>query len=175
MALFSAFTLIRCIALFHITLAYFFLVSPKTLADQNVVFLLGESMRLDIPPGFAVPTAATAFLAIILALFGISDLAAVSLPDEYARIYWGTQVPVRLLFLFGITGYTYMFKEGGVLAPKNYRGGVGDHLKNAMVFTWGFVELSVWFWVFISLRDERRQKGMELIEKRKREAENYSS
>jgi hypothetical protein len=46
MAVFSAFTIIRSISLFHLTLAYFFLVSPKTIADQNVVFLFGESMRL---------------------------------------------------------------------------------------------------------------------------------
>lgn len=46
MGLISAFTLIRAVSLFHITAAYFFLTSPKVIADQNVVFILGESMRL---------------------------------------------------------------------------------------------------------------------------------
>jgi len=46
MGMISGFTIIRTISLFHLTAAYFFLVAPKTLADQNVVFMLGESMRL---------------------------------------------------------------------------------------------------------------------------------
>jgi hypothetical protein len=50
MAIVSAFAIIRCISLFHVTLAFFFLTSPRTIADQNVVFLLGESMKL-VNPG----------------------------------------------------------------------------------------------------------------------------
>lgn len=46
MALISAFTLIRCLAIFHITLAYFLLTDPQMLVDQNLVVLLGQSMRL---------------------------------------------------------------------------------------------------------------------------------
>lgn len=46
MAILSAFTLIRSISLFHITVAYLFLRAPRIIADQNVVFILGESMRL---------------------------------------------------------------------------------------------------------------------------------
>lgn len=46
MAIISAFTLVRAISLFHITAAYFFVVAPKIIADQNVVFILGESMKL---------------------------------------------------------------------------------------------------------------------------------
>lgn len=167
MAVVSAFTIIRCISLFHVTLAFFFLTSPRTIADQNVVFLLGESMKL-VNPGnsngmldrlliskkptpsvFNKPSAATAFIALILAFLGITDLTAVSMPEEYAEIYWGTQTPVRLLFLFIITGYTYMFKEGGILTATggNYKLSAGDNLKNSVVFTWSFLELSAWFWV----------------------------
>ena len=46
MALISAFTIIRAISLFHITAAYFFLTAPKMMADQNIVFILGEAMKL---------------------------------------------------------------------------------------------------------------------------------
>lgn len=46
MGLISAYTLIRTISLFHITAAYFFLTSPRVIADQNVVVVLGESMRM---------------------------------------------------------------------------------------------------------------------------------
>lgn len=135
------------------------------------MFLLGESMKLPTPSVFNKPSAATAFIALILAFLGIIDLTAVSMPEEYAEIYWGTQTPVRLLFLFIITGYTYMFKEGGILAATggNYKPRAGDNLKNSVVFTWSFLELSAWFWVFITLRDERRQKAIRLMEKRKAE------
>lgn len=46
MGLISAYTLIRAVSLAHLTVAYFFLTAPKRITDQNVVFMLGESMRL---------------------------------------------------------------------------------------------------------------------------------
>jgi hypothetical protein len=46
MALISAFTIIRAISLFHLTAAYFFLTNPRILTDQNIVFILGESIRV---------------------------------------------------------------------------------------------------------------------------------
>ena len=46
MAIFSSSTIIRAISLAHITAAVLFLTSPKRIADQNVVFVLGESMKL---------------------------------------------------------------------------------------------------------------------------------
>lgn len=53
MALISAKTVISSLALFHITLAFFFLTSPATIADQSLVFVLGEAMglvRAVVPP-----------------------------------------------------------------------------------------------------------------------------
>ena len=46
MALISGFTIIRMISLFHLTAAYFFLVNPHVIADQNIVFILGEAIRV---------------------------------------------------------------------------------------------------------------------------------
>jgi hypothetical protein len=46
MALVSAYTLIRTVALFHITLGILLLKNPKLIADQNIVFLMSESMLL---------------------------------------------------------------------------------------------------------------------------------
>jgi len=69
--------------------------------------------------------------------------------EELALLYWSSQTPVRLLFLFILTGYTYAFKPGGIAASSgwNYQKSVGDHLKNNLVFTFGFVEVVTWFWV----------------------------
>jgi Ni/Fe-hydrogenase subunit HybB-like protein len=149
MAIVSAYTIIRSLALFHVTLAVLFLRNPKLIADQNLVFIMGESMQLPTPREFSKASSTTAFISVLLAFLGVSDLTSLSLPDELAESYWGTQTPVRLTFLFALTGYSYMFKEGGILAKsgRKYTVNAGDHLKNSIVFTWGFLELAAWFWV----------------------------
>jgi hypothetical protein len=109
------------------------------------------------PREFLKPSAATAFIAVLFAFLGISDLAAFSLPEEMVDLHWSTQTPVRLLFLFGITGYSYAFKEGGMMASsgRKYTKNAGDHLKNSIVFAWGFLELAIWFWVSVGKGEVR--------------------
>jgi hypothetical protein len=46
MAIVGAYTIIRALALFHITLGIYFLHNPKMVAEQNIVFLMGEAMQL---------------------------------------------------------------------------------------------------------------------------------
>lgn len=46
MALISAKTILTSLSLFHVTLGFFFLTSPVTVADQALVFILGESMGM---------------------------------------------------------------------------------------------------------------------------------
>lgn len=95
------------------------------------------------------------------------------MPTELSIPFFTSQAPVRLLFLFLVTGYTYLFKKGGMFAGQGlaYKPGVGEELKNGVMFTWGFLELSAWFWVFLTLRDERRQNAFQLMERRKAEAD----
>ncbi|KAH0563004.1 hypothetical protein GP486_002437, partial [Trichoglossum hirsutum] len=137
MALISAFTIIRTLSLFHLTLAFYFLNAPRTLADQSIVYILGEAMQLPHARSFDSPSAVSALLAAVLALFALSDLVAVSSAEEMARFYWLNQAPIRLLFFFVLTAYTYTFKLSS---------GKGEDLKNSFVFTWGFVEMVSWFW-----------------------------
>lgn len=169
MALLSSLVIIRALSIAHITIAFFFLTAPKLIAEQNIVVILGASMqlvRLDmvtrceyevlmiaatqpLPSNFDRPTDATAFIAVILAFLGLSDFTAASMRDELAYAYWSSQLPVRLFFLFFVTGYTYLFKRGAdtfVGAIKS-TAGPGDTLKNSLVFTWGFMEVATWFWV----------------------------
>ncbi|KAK1249341.1 hypothetical protein MKX07_002857 [Trichoderma sp. CBMAI-0711] len=103
MALISSTTIITSISLFHLTLAYFFLFRPKTVDDQALVFVLGESMNIPAVRGFDVPSPALALLAVVLAFSGISDLVSLSMPEEFSALYyWGTQDHLhnRLLFSF---------------------------------------------------------------------------
>jgi Increased loss of mitochondrial DNA protein 1 len=96
----------------------------------------------------------SALLAVVLALFALSDLIAVSSAEEMARFYWLNQAPVRLLFFFILTGYTYTFKYTGSRGAY-----VGEDLKNSFVFTWGFVEMVSWFWVRPVFSPARERAG----------------
>lgn len=58
MALLTSPTIIRTLSLFHLALAYLFLTTPHTIADQNLVFILGEAMglvRSPLNPPFTPP------------------------------------------------------------------------------------------------------------------------
>ncbi|KAI4678234.1 uncharacterized protein J4E88_006755 [Alternaria novae-zelandiae] len=171
MAIISANTMIRSIALFHLTLAVVLLRNPALISNQSVILLLGESMQLPTPRDFNKPSAATAFVAILFAFIGFSDLTALSLHEDVFDQFWGLQAPMRLLFLFGLTSYCYVFKEGGMFAPRgmDFRMHAGASLNNSFIFTWGFMEVSAWFWVFTTLREERTERAKKVAEKEARE------
>ncbi|KAK5991771.1 hypothetical protein PT974_07805 [Cladobotryum mycophilum] len=108
MALISSKTIITSISLFHLTIAYFFLTNPKTIDDQGLVFVLGESMGLPEVRGFDAQSPALALLAVVLAFFGLSDLVSLSMPEELSAIYyWGTQGDGLKNRVF----FTFMFVE----------------------------------------------------------------
>jgi hypothetical protein len=46
MALISTKTILTSLSFFHITLAFFFLTNPATIADQALVFVLGDAMGM---------------------------------------------------------------------------------------------------------------------------------
>jgi hypothetical protein len=92
MALISAKTIITSLSLFHITLGFFFLTNPMTIADQALVYVLGEAMGMPYDRSFEAHSPALAFLAFILASMGLTDLVSLSLPEEVALYeHWGTQ------------------------------------------------------------------------------------
>ncbi|KAL2194075.1 increased loss of mitochondrial DNA protein 1 [Corynascus similis CBS 632.67] len=195
MALISAKTILTSLCLFHITLGFFFLTNPGTIADQAVVYLLGESMGLPNSRSFEAQSPALGFLAVVLALFGITDLATLSLPDEIGLDhYWGVQAPLRLTLTFLLSLYSFFFSASSPLfysndataahssssasssssssssrfqhpsahraahnpgyAPSTWG---GDTLKNRVFFTFMFVETMSWFWVWVTLGEERRE------------------
>lgn len=46
MAIISSFAIIRGACLFHLTLAWYLLSAPRVIAEQNLVVLFGEAMRI---------------------------------------------------------------------------------------------------------------------------------
>ncbi|RDA91108.1 hypothetical protein CP533_6701 [Ophiocordyceps camponoti-saundersi (nom. inval.)] len=176
MPLIASKTIITSLSLFHITLAFFFLTNPSRIHDQVLVYVLGESMGMPVARGFDAQSSPLAFLAAVLAMFGLSDLFALSMPEELASLYyWGVQVPttapLRSLFSMLLVFYSYFFGPSSPVygsAPRStsrppsanstsYRSSTwgGDGLKNRIFFTFIFLEMITWFWIWVTLREER--------------------
>ncbi|KAJ0296026.1 hypothetical protein COL516b_011986 [Colletotrichum fioriniae] len=178
MAIISAKTIITSLSLFHVTLAYFFLTNPATIADQAMVYVLGESMGMPHARSFENKSPALAFLAAVLGILGISDLVTLSMPEEVWLIYhWGTQAPTRMVMSFGFVLYTFLFGPSSPLYGGTSKGGSrfahpsvqsnnprytpstwgGDGLKNRVFLTFAFLEMLCWFWVWMTLREEQEE------------------
>lgn len=58
-----------------------------------------------------------------------------------------------------------------MFAPRgtDFRMHTGASLNNSFIFTWGFMEVSAWFWVFTTLREERTERAKKIAEKEARE------
>ncbi|OAA34778.1 Increased loss of mitochondrial DNA protein 1 [Metarhizium rileyi] len=168
MALITSKTLITSISLFHITLGFFFLTNPSAINDQILVQVLGQSMGIPYARGFDTQSHPLSFLAVVLAFLGLSDLLSLGMPEELGSLYyWGTQAPLRASLSMGLTFYTYAFGPSSPLyggAAHRTRGGNasysaaswgGDGLKNRIFFTFVFIEMIAWFWVWVTLREEK--------------------
>ncbi|KZF24610.1 hypothetical protein L228DRAFT_259806 [Xylona heveae TC161] len=175
----STATALRCLSIFHLTLAYYFLTSPVRVADQNAVFILGEAMGIPHSLSLTLPSASTAVIGLLLAFIGLTDLSSTGLPEDMANYFWSSQAPIRLLFFFGITGYAYLFSQWSNVAAddddvdlvNDASGAAGENAKNSVVFAWGFFELVVWFYIFITLREERTALAAKLAERKQAEEE----
>ncbi|CAN8099710.1 unnamed protein product [Discula destructiva] len=175
MALISAKTIITSLSLFHVMLGYFFMTNPGTLADQAIVYMLGEAMGMPYDRSFATQSPALAFLAVVLAVWGLTDLVSFSLPEDVCLIeHWGTQAPLRFLISLLLLCYTFLFSpsspfyrdegRGWMAAPSTgYNAGYapsgwgGDGLKNRLFFVFIFVEMVSWLWVWVTVKEETHQ------------------
>ncbi|KAI0891712.1 increased loss of mitochondrial DNA protein 1 [Annulohypoxylon nitens] len=180
-ALISVKTILTSLSLFHITLAYFFYTNPNAIADQALVYVLGEAMGMPQTSSFATPSGASSFLAITLLMLGLSDLLTLSMPEEIWLIhYWGSQAPLRITLFAFVSLFAYFstpsYGRSGPsrmshpLAPPNtfVAGSTvsgGDGLRNRVFFTFAFLEFLSWFWVWVTLKEEA---GRFLAKKKRR-------
>ncbi|TAQ90497.1 hypothetical protein B7494_g1198 [Chlorociboria aeruginascens] len=168
MPLISANTILTSISLFHVTLAWFFLTSPSSIADQTLVFIIGEAMGMpDDARSFNHKSSPLALLSALFFVVGISDLVSISLPEEISQYHWGSQAPIRLMLFGGISVYSFFFSAtspliSGIYYPSSW----GEGLKNRVVFTWAFVEMLTWFWIWVTLREERRDLLIRIANRR---------
>ncbi|KAI0466957.1 increased loss of mitochondrial DNA protein 1 [Xylaria cf. heliscus] len=158
MALISASTILTSLCLFHVTLAYFFYTSPHTIADQALVWVLGEAMGMPQTQYFSTPSPTSSFLAVVLFFVGLSDLMTLSMPEEIWLIhYWGSQAPARIVVFGCLTLFTYLAAPS--TSPHHYSTGYGtasgsEGLCNRVFFAFTFLEFLSWFWAWVTLREE---------------------
>ncbi|KAF8430269.1 increased loss of mitochondrial DNA protein 1 [Tirmania nivea] len=171
MASVSAFTLIRIVIGVHFIVSYLLLTSPGNIVTNGVVKMLGEST------GFAPLSmkslesspAVTAFAGILLGLLGFVDftaLASSATGGDASRIHWEIQAPSRLIAFMGLTAYTYIFKPHRTtrFVPLTAEEEKLAGLKTGAVFTWAFFEMVWWFWIYIKLREEKRDAQLRLAQ-----------
>ncbi|KAI1496825.1 increased loss of mitochondrial DNA protein 1-domain-containing protein [Biscogniauxia marginata] len=173
MALISAKTILTSLCLFHITLAFFFFTDPNTIADQALVWVLGEAMGMPETRYFETPSPASSFLAVVLFLVGLSDLITLSMPEEIWLVhYWSAQAPARIIVFGVLTVFTYLSTpssgNGGSTRISMshptvpFMGGSygtasgGDGLRNRVFFAFAFLEFLSWFWAWVTLMEETK-------------------
>ncbi|MCJ1405035.1 hypothetical protein MMC11_008261 [Xylographa trunciseda] len=173
MPLITSTALISSLSIAHLTVAYYLLTAPTKVAHHSFVVLMSASMGFPpSPSSLPFTSPALPLAASLLGLLSISDLTAAALPTEIYSYYFASQAPVRILFFFALEGWIYASKPGGALyGAATGAGEEGGSVGTGLVFTWGFVELVSWFWIYVTLRDERREMLIKVQEKRAREEE----
>ncbi|KAI1261820.1 increased loss of mitochondrial DNA protein 1 [Xylariaceae sp. FL1019] len=154
--LIPASTILTSLCLFHITLAYFFYTDPQTIADQALVFFLGEATGMPHTQHFSKPSPSSALLAVVLLLLGISDLITLSMPEEIWLVhYWCAQAPARIVVFGLLTLFSYLTTPSSHAPARSYGTGSGaDGLRNRVFFAFAFLECLSWVWAWFTLREE---------------------
>ncbi|KAI1184656.1 increased loss of mitochondrial DNA protein 1 [Nemania serpens] len=158
MALISASTILTSLCLFHITLAYFFYTSPHIIAEQALVWVLGEATGMPQTQYFSTPSPTSSFLAVTLFLVGLSDLITLSMPEEIWLIhYWAAQAPARIVVFGCLTVFAYGTAPS--ISSHHYTSAYGtasgsDGLRNRVFFAFALIEFLSWFWAWVTLREE---------------------
>lgn len=137
MALFSSNVLLSGRILLFSYIAYYLIVSPKTVLEYSGVLVLSSSMNLPLlMVNEKSPIYAT--IGVLMISLILSDAAPLI---EGNTAYFESAVFARLLFFFGLCAYCYL----------------GDWvvLCNSVVFSYSFIE--VWFGIltFSTLKEEK--------------------
>ncbi|KAK9319760.1 increased loss of mitochondrial DNA protein 1 [Lipomyces orientalis] len=132
------------ICILHFTflnaIVYKLLTNPTVVSGHGFVFILGRAMRLP-DAEFKEDDPAVGVIAILLLYLGISDLATILAPNPR---FLEVAVPFRLMLAFTVSGFAYVAPESNIA------------ISNSLVFALSFVEVVLQFWLFVTLREERR-------------------
>lgn len=120
---------------------------------------------------FNLPSPPLSLLAVVLFLHGIIDLVSISLTPAVSLPHFAAQAPIRLFFFFVVGLYSFSFSARSPLYKgKPYvSGSWGEGLRDRVVFTLAFIEMISWFWVWTTLREERREEALREAQRRRKE------
>ncbi|KAJ5739774.1 Increased loss of mitochondrial DNA protein 1 [Penicillium manginii] len=96
-----------------------------------------------------------------------------SLPEYITKsltMYWNVWVSVaasRFSLYGGIAFFIYQGRDAGLLEGVE---GLG-RIRTRVVFTFCFMEMMAWFWIFATLRQERQERLTKLLEDAREQAE----
>lgn len=101
----------------------------------------------------------SALVAVLLAYISVTDIVAANLHEEIFFFHWSAQAPVRAMFFFGLTAWSFVDgpegfrkvskvlagRQSGLVSsgPGREEGGLGS----GVVFVFGFIMVMWWFWV----------------------------
>ncbi|KAF9886216.1 hypothetical protein FE257_011939 [Aspergillus nanangensis] len=204
----SSKTLIQAHALFLFVLAIYLTRSPEVVTDSDVVFMLGEVLRIDRAPSLSRPQSPFALCGILLVADALVDLILVTKVPQISEILamaeaarsaspipiggamrtnpfmarlaslyseiWTLLSAARFCLFFAVSFFIYQSKPsawgvddtgslGGYGAPKASASGL-DQLKNRVIFTYGFMEMMFWLWIYLTLREERQEAAARFVE-----------
>ncbi|KAL4961435.1 uncharacterized protein BDV14DRAFT_124407 [Aspergillus stella-maris] len=110
------------------------------------------------------------------AVNGLSRMRTNPFIARLATLYseiWTLLSISRFCLFFAVSFFIYQSKpdawggKGTSFGGADADGAVSglEHLKNRVVFTYGFMEMMFWFWVYITLREERQEVGTRFAER----------
>ncbi|KAJ5818335.1 hypothetical protein N7474_003926 [Penicillium riverlandense] len=206
MVLISSKTLIQAHAVLLLVIAGYLVKNPETITDSDLVFMLGESLKINFP-SISSPQQSNpfTFCAVLLFVEALIDLVLLSnipfhealdealpfirplrntnLPSEDLRVletlpeyitksltvYWNVWVAISgcRFLVYGALAFFVYYGRGEYMLS-SYTSAVAtsglNRLKHRVVFSFGFMEMMTWFWIFSTLRDERQERLTKLLE-----------
>ncbi|KAJ5085584.1 Increased loss of mitochondrial DNA protein 1, partial [Penicillium argentinense] len=211
MVLVSSKTLIQAHGVLLVIIAGYLVKNPAFITDCDLVFMMGEALKIDFPTVTSavenpfvfcsVPLFATALFDLILlstlpfndaldeALHYSRPLRNGNLPAEDLQVlaslpeyitksltmYWNVWISVaasRFALYGGLAFFIYQGRDSFLVSSYTATAAAEglDRLKSRVVFTFSFMEMMTWFWIFATLRQERQERLTKLLEDARRDA-----
>ncbi|KAJ5084361.1 hypothetical protein NUU61_008940 [Penicillium alfredii] len=205
MVLVSSKLLIQAHGVLLMVIAGYLVKNPALITTSDLVFMMGEALKIDFPSLTSSQQSPFTFCAVLLGVEALIDLVLLSnlpfhealdealpyirplrngnLPAEDLQVlsrlpeyitksltmYWNVWIAVaatRFVVYAALSFFIYQSRGSHLVSSYTTAAAVSgiDILKNRVVFTFGFMEMMFWFWVFATLREERQERLTKLLE-----------
>ena len=83
--------------------------------------------------------------------------------EQVQFLYWGAQAPLRSMFFLLLCAWSYSSRPGGPYVSRiealklGSLPGANEGTGSGIVLAWAFLEMMAWFWIWIVIREERKE------------------